>query len=153
VVASRRQCSANDQISIRRVQSGQTVTQVYGNTLGDTGRDPQHAGLAGRTRQAPTGQGAHRRPPSDERHQIISGAGNHMDEPGNEVVAAQPPLMPDQQPNRCLQVVQPVGVRPQRSRQLIEARSVSGTPSTGSITSTSVSRWACSPPGDWCAGG
>jgi hypothetical protein len=42
--------------------------------------------------------------------------------------------MPDQQPNRSLQVVQPVGMRQQRGRQLIEARSVSGFPSGRSIT-------------------
>jgi hypothetical protein len=42
--------------------------------------------------------------------------------------------MPDQQFNSRLKAEKPSGMRPQRRRQLIEVRSVSGIPSGVSIT-------------------
>ena len=133
-MASRGQHRASHQTNIYTVQSGQALTQIHLDTLGDTRRDPQHAPLAARARQPTRSQRLDRgRPVHHGQQATADQRPTNPHEPAHELVTAQPPLVPDQQFDSRLSVIKPSRVRPQRRRQLIEARSVSVTPSVASI--------------------
>jgi hypothetical protein len=68
-------------------------------------------------------------PGNHRQHAIAAEARDQPHKAVAEILAQQPPLVPDQQLDSRMQAEQPTGIRPQRSRQLIEARNVSGIPS------------------------
>jgi hypothetical protein len=115
------------------VQHRQKLAQTHRDALGDTRRDPQHPARTVRARQPAAGQRPHHSTPRAHRQHNIPGRQRYQPhEPTHEIIAAQPPAVPNQQPNGHLQAAEHLGARPQRRRQLIEARSVSGIPSTRS---------------------
>jgi hypothetical protein len=102
------------------------------------GSAPQHLPLGRRTRQPPGVQHLdHRRPVNDRQPQITDSDPTRPHIPGPEIRTREPIPMTDEQLNRCRGTRQSVSVKPQRRRQVIEVRSVSGVPSTKSTTTTS----------------
>ena len=98
------------------------------------------------TRLSPAEQG---RPPaasasaaavkSTERHLAAGHRLHHLDRDVQEILAVKPRAVPDQQLNGRLQAQQAFRPRPHRGREVIEARSKSGRPSTKSHTALSWS--------------
>ncbi len=142
------QHSLNNQINIHPVQSGQTIAQIHRNTRGDTRRDPQYTTLAARARQPTRDQRLDRSRPVDSGQQATADqrpANPH--EPAHELVTAQPTLMPDQQLDSRLSVIEPSRMRPQPRREVLDTGSKSVLPSTKLIMTGCSARSGRFPPG------
>src|SRR6266545_1311173 len=136
--AARVQYRARHQHHRRGVQAGQYLRQVDGDAFGQACAQPQHLALAAGAGQAPALQAGGRARPVDECHRRpVPERGDDLDEPGDEVVAVQPPLVADQQLNGDHRAVQPGGPGAQRYRQVLDTGSKPSLPSTKSRTQRS----------------
>ena len=131
------------------IKAGHRLPQINRHPLGDARGDPQYPPLTARARQHPRLQRARRRHEVDRRHLLAAEylpAGFHSD--CEKIRTEKPTAVPDQQINSRLQAQQAFRPRPQRGSKVIEARSKSGSPSTGSITTASSPLLVTSPPGE-----
>jgi hypothetical protein len=127
-VTARGQHSASDQNAVDHVQTGHHVTKIDRDALGEARDDPKDLTFTTRTRQMPVLQRRPCRPPVDRSHRLTmkATAKLNMDQ---EIIANQPRPMADQQLDSSLAGQQTLRPHPKRGCQLIETRSVSGTPS------------------------
>jgi len=119
------------QTGVVLIKAGHHFPQIDRHPLGDARGDPQHPPLTARARQRASLQRARRRCEVDRRHLPAAEyllARLHRD--CKEILAGKPRTVPDQQLNSRLQAQQAFRPRPQRRREVIEARSKSGSPLT-----------------------
>lgn len=146
-MTTRGQHRASYQNTVDLIQTAHRITKIDRDAFGDARYDPKDLTFTARARQMPVLQRRPRRPPVNRGHRLTAEATAELNM-DQEIIADQPPPVADQQLDSSLVGQQTLRPRPKRGCQVIEARSVSGTPSTGLIMISSSIGSGGFPPGE-----
>jgi hypothetical protein len=132
-VASSVQHRHRGQHRVILIQAGHRLAQIDRHPAGDARGDPQHPPLTATARQNPRFQRAGRRLEVDRRqHGAASDFLAEFHSYFQEILTVKPRAVADQQINRSLRGEKAFRPCSQRCREVIEARSKAGSPSTAS---------------------